>query len=189
MTTLRQIRPRQKERGRWIVAGLVAGAALVVVIATTRGGQPQGPKFETASLLAQARAEAPFQLRYPATIPPGFTPNNVIWGGADPIEYPGSTDFFVDFWLVDAKGMRLHVWQTNLEDLGAEDPIRSPDGISETIAGAEWIYQRISLGGYPLFQLSRRFPDGILVTIDYPVDGPVLRDIARALAAAGEQGP
>lgn len=108
-----------------------------------------------------------------------------MWGGADPREYPGSTDFYVDYWFVDGGGVRLHVWQTNLKDLGIWDPTRNADGTAEMIAGAAWIYQPVSLGeGSTTFQLSRRLPDGVLVTIDYQVDGQVLRNVASALTTA-----
>jgi hypothetical protein len=172
----------QRHRMLWIVAGIASATLLAVVIATTRGGHPQGLIVDTAKLLAQARTESPFELKYPGTVPTGLSLNNVMWSGADPVEHPGSTDFSVDYWFVDADGARLHVWQTNLKDLGDWDPTQALGGSPEIIAGDTWIYERLSVGkDYTSFQLSRRFPDGVTVTIDYPVDGPMLRNVAAAL--------
>lgn len=187
MKRLWERRTGQDLRLRWIVAGMAAAAAFAVVIASTRGSEPEGPTFDTTRLLAQARSESPFELKYPGTVPAGLTLHNVMWGGADQLEYPGSTDFSVDYWFLDADGARLHVWQTNIKDLGIWDPTQSTDGMPETIGGDTWVNQRLTLGeGYTSFQLSRRFPDGVLVTIDYYVDGTMLRDVASALGETVE---
>jgi hypothetical protein len=169
-----------RQRARLLAVALAAVAVLLAVLAVTRAGQPEGPTFDAEELLAQARAAAPYELKFPETVPAGLTLHNVIWGGADPEDDPGSSAFYADIWFLDEDGSRLHVWQTNMPDI-TNDPTTRPDARPESIDGRVWMFERLELGDSSTLQLSRRFADGILVTVDYQRDGELLREIASAL--------
>jgi hypothetical protein len=165
----------------------VHGALAVVIVALsaalTRAGSSDGriggPELETGRLLTEAREAAPFKLKYPNIIPAGLSLNNVLWSSADPNEFPDANDFMVDLWFIDSSGERPHIWQTNSTHLSGADPTTRAAATSEMIGGVEWMVETVDFGTYSVVQVSRRFPDGILVSVD-AADG----DIARAIAGA-----
>jgi hypothetical protein len=168
---------------------VIAYGALAIFIVTissalTRAGNSdarvEGPQLDASRLLAQAREAAPFDLMFPASIPAGLTLNNVIWSGADPDEFPESKDFTTDIWFIDSSGERPHIWQTNSTSLSGADPTVRSAAVSELIGGVPWMVETIDFGTYSVVQVSRRFPDGILVSVD-AADGVVARAIAAAL--------
>lgn len=168
---------------------LIAYGALAVLIVTissalTRAGNSdarvEGPQLDASGLLAQAREAAPFDLKFPTSTPASLTLNNVIWSGADPDEFPGSDDFTTDIWFIDSSGERPHIWQTNSTNLSGADPTLRSAAVSELLGGVPWMVETIDFGTYSVVQVSRRFPDGVLVSVD-AVDGAVARAIAAAL--------
>lgn len=169
---------------RWIAYSAVAVFIVTISAALTQAGDSdarvEGPQFDATRLLAQAREAAPFDLKFPTSIPAGLTLNNVIWSGADPNDFPDSDDFTTDIWFIDSSGERPHIWQTNSTNLSGADPTIRSAAVSELIGGVPWMVETVDLGTYSVVQVSRRFPDGILVSVD-AADGVVARSIAAAL--------
>jgi hypothetical protein len=163
----------------------VAAIAVLASVASPARQPPQqpgagGPDVEALDLLEEARSAVTFEVRYPEELPEGLTLTNVTWQGADPLEDPDSRFSGLDYWLNVDGGGRLHVWQTNLPDLGDADPTRSEGGVAETIGDRVWVLRVTELGSQVREELSRRFDDGVLVSIDLD-SATLVREFAAKL--------
>ena len=159
------------------LAVFLVTALLVSVVA---GGLGPRLEFDAQRLLEQARAASPYDLKLPASLPEGYELENVIWGGADPKEFSDSTDFFVDIWYSNSHGDVIHVWQSNVVDLGPYDPTADADAVAEFVGDATWMFTAPRADGTDRYQLARRFAGGIIVTID-SVSEARLRDMAASV--------
>lgn len=162
---------RSDSGGRMRLPGLLVAisAGLLLTIAITVGGRPtlaeDSPETDLPDpnrQLIEAKAAAPYEVKYPVVVPPGTVLEHVDWDVHD------GTVVAIDIWFVLPTGDRLHVWQTNTAEPISTDSI--PQGEAVFIDGVSWFQVFVDWGGTQLLQLSRKFDDGVTVTADAPLD-------------------
>jgi hypothetical protein len=144
---------------------------------STLAGDPAPVKRDSVRELADAKAAAPYAVRYPSALPPGASLEHVDRDDSD-----GSV-VAVDIWFELASGGRLHIWQTNTTDPISTESL--PAGETMSMEGMEWSLVRIDQGSRTVLQLSTRLADGITVTVDAPEDSldlSSLKDVAASLS-------
>lgn len=170
---------------RRVVLGfcVILSIALVVVVAVRSGPANRGSKSpqqrsdpwgfrqsEAPILLERARQSAPYALKLPTWLPRNFKLADAIG------EAGGPGRFSLDVWYRDAgSGRVIHVWETNLgaTELGKSDPTLVEGSVVKTSGGRWHLWQPTTAEELEtrlhVMQLSRRFDDGVTVTIDAPL--------------------
>ena len=141
----------------------------------TLAEDPAAVGRDSAKELADAKAAAPYVMKYPSALPPGASLEHVDWDESD------GNVVAVDIWFALPAGGRLHIWQTNTEDPISTESI--PPGESLSIEGTQWSLVKVDWGSQTLLQLSTRLADGITVTMDAPEDSLDLSSLANVAAS------
>lgn len=140
----------------------VAGVILLLAACGLRGvdaAAPDAPGVRVpADELLAAIAEAPYAIRLPAL--DGYELSHVDYI-SEPSD-PSGHRFSIDVRMVNADGVVMHVWQTNVlpEVMGKTDPVLVDGGTDVSIAGEVWTEVTLPNGdGTSNIQLARRFGD------------------------------
>lgn len=158
-----------------IAAGVAGGillpapAAPAVTLVESRDALVPPP----ADSMRDAKSSAPYQLKEPSWLPEGVSLQHV--------QTSEEGAFSAGIWYQNKSGERvLHIWQTNLTpaELSDKDPAASGQGQPQSVDGKVWQAAAAPRGNYALSVLSRRFDDGITVSVD-AVDGKVSFDDLR----------
>ena len=168
-------------------AVVLAGGLVVsgVIRASSRHGNEAGPIAQ--SQLAKDLVSTPFTVRLPKVLPDDAKLIRVFLDKPDVNK--GFQAYALNTWYsaTDPKGPGrvIHVWQTNDNFLARslQDPTQRK-GAEETVAGATWnrvIDRRVR--GHAVTVFSRRFDDGVTMTVDAqdPADVRATIDTLAAL--------
>lgn len=130
--------------------------------------------------LAEAQAAAPYRIREPAFLPADTKLVLVTW--VPPALDEGESAFSVDLWYGLPDGTRLHLWQTDAKYLAeaGKDPAAPTEGEPVNINGDNW--RLVRLEAERGTALSRRFADGITLSLDARLDDASLQQIAASIS-------
>ena len=168
----------------WVVFAFPAILALSLIANGARQASERGDASQKAARdLKSAFADIPFKVRLPATLPENAPMVRVVFDKPDSKQ--GFQAYQLNVWYtvrgsaVDA-GQSIHVWQTNDKFLARRlrDPLQLV-GKEETIGGSAWrrvVDDRVP--GRVVTTFSKRFDDGITMTVDSPTP-----ELARAAIA------
>lgn len=158
-------------------------AALAVVVAMKLSSQADATAlidgWAAGDSLAEARHRAPYELRLPSELPDGYVLHHVGWLDHADLELSDHqasdrTIVAVDVWYQADNGSRIHVWQTNDPSVGSgeKDPVTHPRAEDHLIGSERWsrMYVPINVESPDRVELSRRYPDGVTLSIDAPLD-------------------
>lgn len=176
---------RRRRRAFGVLAGLLAAGIGVGILLSSALPVASRPRFDVSQSnvqlpdpidrLAEARAAAPYEVKLPASLPPGAALEHVEWD----IDTNGVV--VIDVWFSLPTGGRLHIWQTN-----TTSPIESiPEGQTLTIGGRPWSQVTMDWGTETLVQLSTRFEDGVTVTTDAPVSALDAQGLVQVAGSIG----
>jgi len=131
--------------------------------------------------LAETRDKAPFDLWEPTWLPAGYSLLHVNY--IEPGFDPGQDAFSADIWYVDPMGNRLHIWQTNNQDLRHKDPAAPGRDDVLLIEGKSWNWVEDHPGAAeaPISILSARLSDTVTVSVDAPLDQATLERVVSSL--------
>jgi hypothetical protein len=136
-------------------------------------------RLDADAILDDALARAPFPVRIPQWLPPGFELANVQYLGPAPEDEP-SADFAVDLYYRNRDGVLLHIWETNIQEL-EKDPLLDPRSSPLNIDGSDWGLIQLDTFEHGRSQLAHRFADGVLVALDASLTEPDLLKVAASL--------
>ncbi len=175
---------RNRKRRLLVVSGLTAFVGAVGVAVVLHVSAPARVLTTRANLsdptlaLAEAQAASPFPIKQPGYLPVGASLENVTWIVPDAEAGPA---FSVDLWYALPDGTRLHVWETNNQDLiqTGKDPAAPTAGTPVEIAGVTWRIVRLLPDSTTV--LSAHLADGITVTVNAILDDPTLEQVAASI--------
>lgn len=187
----RPIWGRLRRRAGWIVFAFPAFLALSLIANGARQASQRGDASAKAQRdLREAFTDIPFKIRLPKTLPENAPMVRVVLDKPDSKQ--GFQAFQLNVWYTvrgsspDA-GKSVHVWQTNDKFLARRlrDPLQLV-GVEETIGGQTWrrvVDDRVP--GRTVTTFSKRFDDGITMTIDSPKPELARAAIATVATANG----
>ncbi len=179
--------PRRSTALVW--AGTAAcAAALIATMSQVSGLEDPAQEEElrraqAITLLETARMEVDFALLTPGWLPDGYSLVHVAW--FQPDDVIGTTASSVDTWYSDTGRPLIHIWQTNIPDLGEKDPLRI--GSPLTLSGNEtWsvVEGLRALDSVSATVLSARVSGGTTVSIDSGVPLEDLIMVAESLSSS-----
>ncbi len=174
-----------RRRAGWIVFAFPAFLALSLIVNGARQASVRGDASVKAQRdLREAFTDIPFKIRLPKVLPENAPMVRVVLDKPDSKQ--GFQAYQLNVWYTvrgsspDA-GKSVHVWQTNDKFLARRlrDPLQLV-GVEETIGGETWrrvVDDRVP--GRTVTTFSKRFDDGITMTIDSPKP-----ELARAAIAS-----
>lgn len=163
---------RKPSVARWV---FIAPALLALTLIGNGAWQAshRGSATKVAhKALVKAFDEVPFKVRLPATVPDAAEMVRVYLD--EPDSEQGFQAYQLNVWyrttgpIESGGGRSFHIWQSNDKFLARRlaDPLAIV-GVPETIAGQEW--HRVTddrVRGHVVTTFSRRFNDGITMTVD-----------------------
>lgn len=170
----RPIWAKLRKRAGIMVFAFPAILALSLIINGARQASVRGDATVKAQRdLREAFADIPFKIRLPATLPENAPMVRAVLDKPDSKQ--GFQAYQLNVWYTvrgsspDA-GKSVHVWQTNDKFLARRlrDPLQLV-GVEETIGGQTWrrvVDDRVP--GRTVTTFSKRFDDGITMTVDSP---------------------
>jgi hypothetical protein len=178
--TLAKSNPGGRTRLWGLAVGVSAGLLLAIVMTvagqpTFAGDSPESDLPDPNRQLAEAKAAAPYEVKYPSAVPQGTVLEHVDW------DVHEGTVVAIDIWFALPTGGRLHIWQTNTVEPISTDSI--PQGEAVSIEGISWSRVSVDWGGTQLLQLSRQFEDGVTVAADAALDTLSAEGLARVVGS------
>lgn len=173
-----------RRRAGWFVFAFPAILALSLIANGARQASQRGDATVTAErALKVAFKDIPFKVRLPSSLPQKAPMVRVVLDKPDSRQ--GFQAYQLNVWYTvegngAATGKTIHVWQTNDKFLARrlQDPLQLV-GEQETIGGETWrrvVDSRVP--GREVTTFSKRYDDGITMTVDSPEP-----DLARAAIA------
>ena len=180
-----------RRRAGWIVFAFPAILALSLIANGARQADQRGDASEKAQRdLREAFADIPFKVRLPTALPENAPMVRVVFDKPDSKQ--GFQAYQLNVWYTvrgttAEAGQSIHVWQTNDKFLARRlrDPLQLV-GKEETIGGATWrrvVDDRVP--GRTVTTYSKRFDDGITMTIDSPAPDLARSAITKLATANG----
>lgn len=174
-----------RRRAGWIVFAFPAIMALSLIANGARQASERGDASQKARRDLQAAfADIPFKIRLPTVLPESAPIVRVVFDKPDSKQ--GFQAYQLNVWYTvrgsaPDSGQSIHVWQTNDKFLARRlrDPLQLV-GPEETINGGVWhrvVDDRVP--GRVVTTFSKRFDDGITMTVDSPKP-----ELARAAISA-----
>ena len=180
-----------RRRAGWIVFAFPAIMALSLIANGARQASVRGDATQKAERdLKAAFADIPFKIRLPTVLPENAPIVRVVFDKPDSKQ--GFQAYQLNVWYTvrgssPDSGQSIHVWQTNDKFLARRlrDPLQLV-GPQESINGDAWhrvVDNRVP--GRMVTTFSRRFDDGITMTVDSPTPALARAAIAKLGTANG----
>lgn len=166
------------------LAALVLAVTPALGVANAEDQQLELRRARAASEVEDARAGLTFALQMPTWLPRGYSLEHIAWFVPDP--WLGTTASSVDAWYSDSGSAFIHVWQTDIGDLGEFDPVRQGEPF-ETPSSEIWSasFEKPGIGSVLTSILSRRLSDGTTISIDSAISVDQLIKTVESLSSDG----